>query len=122
MHNDFKSLTIASRISSFRHALAGIAKLIRQEPNIQIHLLATVAAVVLGFVMRLDSGRWIALVFAIALVWITEALNTALEMLCDLVCDNKYHPVVKVIKDIAAAAVFIASLASMVIGILIFIN
>lgn len=112
--------TIRLRGNSFKYAFAGIAQLLKQEPNARIHLAATVMAVIAGIVKGLTPMQWTAIAFAIGFVWVTEALNTAIEMLCNIWCDNKYHPTVKIIKDIAAGAVLIASIVSVAVGIAVF--
>jgi diacylglycerol kinase (ATP) len=61
------------------------------------------------------------LVVAISLVWITEALNTAVEFIVDMASPD-FHPLAMKAKDVAAAAVLIASITAIMIGILIIIN
>jgi diacylglycerol kinase (ATP) len=114
------SLTIRSRIKSFGFAFRGIVSLFLQEPNAKLHLLATVAVVIAGAWKDLSRSQWTAVVLAIALVWLAEALNTAVEMICDLVVGSSFHPTVKRIKDIAAAGVLIVSIAAAVVGVLVF--
>ena len=109
-----------ARLFSFVYAIRGIGSLIRQEPNARLHAVATVLAIALGCYRHITRLEWIALTIVIALVWIAEALNTCVEMLCDLWCEGEYHPQVKIIKDIAAAAVIIAALCALVTGIIIF--
>ena len=60
------------------------------------------------------------MVLTIALVLVVEAVNTALETLCDLVSPS-YHPLVKRAKDVAAAAVLLAALAAVAIAALLFV-
>lgn len=115
-----KSMSAAARSKSFSYAFNGIWLLLTGEPNVKIHALATVAAIVAGVMRHISNTAWVALAFAIGLVWITEALNTCIERLCDFCCENKFHPAIKVIKDIAAAAVLIAALTSITIAIIIF--
>jgi diacylglycerol kinase len=115
-----KSLHPISRAHSIKYALHGFAALLKQEPNCRIHLAATVVAVIAGFVRHLSQGQWIAIIFAIGIVWITEALNTCIEKLCNIWCDNQLHDEVKVIKDIAAAAVLAAAIVSVIIAIIVF--
>lgn len=117
-----KSIHPKARLSSFGYALRGIRSLIRQEPNAKLHALATVAAIALGIVRHISAGQWMCLSIVIALVWMAEAFNTCIEMLCDLWCKGEYHPGVKVVKDIAAAAVFIAALCAAVVGAFIFLK
>ena len=115
-----KKMTMTSRSNSFRYAFSGLAQLFRNEPNARLHALATVIVIVAGFIKHLSPMQWVAIVFAIGLVWITEALNTCIEKLCDFSCGGQIHPAIKIIKDIAAAAVLVAAITSLVIGIIIF--
>ena len=118
--NTNKNLSILSRANSFRFALNGLAALMK-EPNAKLHLVAAIVVVTAGFVQHISHRQWIAISFAIGLVWITEALNTCLEKLCDFACKGELHPAIKTIKDIAAGAVLIASITSIVIACIIFI-
>ena len=86
----------------------------------RIHAVASIAVVVLGFVQEISRGQWMGIIFAICLVWVTEAVNTSIEMLCNLVVDNKFHPMVKIIKDISAGAVLLAAIASLFIAGVVF--
>lgn len=115
-----KSLHPRARLSSFGYAIRGIGSLIKQEPNAKLHALATAIAVAAGFVFDITRGEWLVLVVVIALVWMAEAFNTCIEMLCDLWCKGEYHPQVKQIKDISAAAVLIISICAAITGIIIF--
>jgi len=109
-----------ARLSSFGHAIRGIGSLIQQEPNARLHAVATLLAIGLGCYRHITRMEWVALVIVIVLVWMAEALNTCVELLCDLWCKGEYHPQVKIIKDIAAAAVIISALGAAVTGVIIF--
>jgi diacylglycerol kinase (ATP) len=116
-----KSLHPRARLSSFGYAIRGIGSLVRQEPNALIHAVITAAVIGLGLLLHISRSEWIAIAIAIALVWMAEAFNTCIEMLCDLWCKGEFHPKVKLIKDIAAAAVLIASIIAMSVGALVFL-
>jgi len=90
------------------------------EYNARVHALATVIAVSAGFILGIDRLEWVALVLTIAAVWSLEAVNTAIEAVCDLVSPEQ-HPLVKKAKDVAAGAVLVAALAALVVAGLIFI-
>lgn len=121
MHKE-KSFTLRSRINSFGFAANGLIVLIKQEPNVKIHLAATIIVIITGFIKSLSAFEWVAIIMAIAAVWITEAINTTVEMVCDLYCNKEYNKKVKIIKDIAAGSVLIASIASIIIALIIFIK
>lgn len=111
---------LASRIRSFRYALKGIAWMLIHEPNARIHAVATVLVTAAGLVRGLSAAQWLWIVGAVAAVWVAEALNTAIEQLCDLWCDRNYHPAIAVIKDVAAGAVLLAAIAAVIIGSIVF--
>ena len=112
-------MSIRSRGNSFIYAINGIRLLLR-EPNARIHALATVAVIAAGIARHINSTQWMAISIAISIVWITEALNTCIEKLCDYACNKEIHPAIKVIKDLAAGAVLIAAITSIVTGIIVF--
>jgi diacylglycerol kinase len=105
-------------VTSIRHALEGIACVIREERNARIHLAATAAVIVLGLWLGLTPIEWALIVVAIALVFVGEMLNTVVEVVVDLVTPEE-HPLAKCAKDIAAGAILVASLAAAIIGLLV---
>jgi len=115
-----KKMNMRSRANSFGYALNGLYELLKTEPNVRIHAIATVVVIAAGLWQHLSPMKWVAISTAIGMVWITEAINTAVEKLCDLWCENKWHPEVKLIKDVAAGAVLIAAIISIVIGVFVF--
>jgi diacylglycerol kinase len=79
---------------------------------------ATVVTILIGLWIELDGRDWAVIVFVIAMVWAAEFLNTALEIVVDLASPD-LHPLARVGKDVGAAAVLIAALSAVIIGILI---
>ncbi|MGZ5243321.1 MAG: diacylglycerol kinase family protein [Bacteroidia bacterium] len=111
---------IHKRANSFVYAFKGIFSLLGTQPNAVIHLVATVIVISFGFYFDLAKWEWITIVLCIALVWIAEALNTAIEFVVNLV-SPEYHPLAGKAKDVAAAAVLIAALFSVIVGSIIFL-
>jgi len=114
-----KKFSITDRIKSFGFAFEGIAVFFKTQHNAWIHLLAAIMAVAAGFYFRIASEEWCWIVTAIALVFITEMFNTAIEFLCDAV-SPEIHPQIKKVKDVSAAAVLLSSIAAVVIALVIF--
>jgi diacylglycerol kinase (ATP) len=106
------------RIRGFKFAFAGIWTMLKSQHNARIHASATVAVIVAGLVFSLSPSEWCWLVLAIMAVWTAEALNTALEFLAD-VASPEFHPLVKHSKDVAAGAVLISAIGSVIIGVLV---
>lgn len=116
-----KQSGIISRLRSIGHAIDGIKTLVKEEPNMRIHALASILVIVVGIVKGLSNTQWLAITFAIASVCSLEAVNTCIELLCNKTCGTQPDPQIKIIKDIAAAAVLIAAAASLVVAALIFL-
>ncbi len=112
--------SLAARVESFRHAIRGFLDLLRAQHNARIHLVATLLVVALAGWLKLGRADWIALLLAVGLVWIAEALNTALEYLADAAVPE-HHPLIGKAKDAAAAGVLLASLIAALIGLLVFL-
>jgi|SRR5437773_988743 len=112
------TLTFTGRIRSIKCALIGIGVMISSQHNAWIHAAATVLVVMVGLFLRLNSAQWCWIVLAIMSVWTAEALNTAFEFLTD-VASPEFHPLAARAKDVAAGAVLIAAIGSVVIGLLV---
>ncbi|WP_028968463.1 diacylglycerol kinase family protein [Spongiibacter tropicus] len=115
-----KPFSLAERVRSFRYAFSGLAELLRSQHNARVHLFASLLVVIVGLSLGVTRMEWSALLLAMMLVWIAEALNTALEFLCDLV-STEFHPLIKKSKDVAAAAVLISAMGAVMIAALIFV-
>jgi len=107
-----------ARAKSFVFAGRGLLRLF-EEPNAKVHAAATVVVVALGVFLEVNKTDWLWLCCAIAVVWIAEALNTALELACDAAVPAR-DPKIGAAKDVAAAAALLAALFSMVVGALVF--
>ena len=110
---------LKQRVKSFGYAFKGIGTLVRTQPHARIHAMATVVVVGCGFLFEVTRIDWLALVLAIALVWVAEAVNTAIEFLTDL-ASPEYHPLAGKAKDVAAGAVLLAAIAAIAIAVIVF--
>lgn len=111
--------SVRKRAESIGHAFRGLGFMLRSQHNAWLHAVATVIVVVAGFAFGLSSADWKWLVATIAMVWVVETLNTAVEHVCDVVSPD-YHDSVKVAKDVAAGAVLISAIGAVIMGLLIF--
>jgi diacylglycerol kinase (ATP) len=105
--------------NSFKFAFTGIAYLFLYHRNMRIIFLSGIAAFVLGLYFQLKGIELIVLCITITLVFMAEIFNTAIEMMLDMTT-TKYHPLIKLVKDIAAAVVLLASLNAVAVGLIIF--
>lgn len=105
---------------SLGHALDGIEYAINHERNIKIEIFMSIIVSILGFLLKINIIEWGLIVLTISLVLVLELVNTAIERTVDLVTKD-YYELAKNAKDVAAGAVLIASMFSVVIGIIIFL-
>lgn len=107
-------------VRSFRYAASGILGCFKTQPNFRIHILAATAAVITGAGLQINHLKWIIVTICISMVLVTELLNTAMEKICDHV-NPSHHPQIKIIKDMAAGAVLVVAVMSIITAALIFI-
>jgi len=114
-----KRFSLRSRAQSFGPALRGLGWMIVAQHNARIHAVATLVVGTLAWALGVSRGEWLALLLAIGAVWATEAINSALEQLCDAV-SPRAHPAIGRAKDVAAGAVLVAAFTATLVGVLVF--
>jgi len=112
--------TFSGRLRSVRFACRGIRTMLISQHNAWLHAFATIVVCAAGAGLQISRSEWCAVVIAIIAVWTAEALNTSLELLCD-VASPGFHPSVEKAKDVAAGGVLITALGAVVVGLLVFV-
>lgn len=115
-----KRFSLGRILKSFGYAFQGLKTLTNEESNSWVHILFTSCIIIAGFVFQISSCEWIAVVFAIGFVLVTEIVNTAIENICDFISPAR-HESIKRIKDLSAAAVLVSAITALVVGLIIFI-
>ena len=115
-----EKFSIAKRLKSFAYAFNGLRILFREEHNSRIHLFATVCVIVAGVLLKLSILEWVAIAFAVGLVFSGEIFNSSIEDIADVVCPERDDRIKKV-KDMAAAAVLVNAIVAATIGLLVFL-
>lgn len=110
----------AKRAMSFKYAIEGLATALADQPNLVFQLCIASIILALGFYFQITKAEWLIISLTIGFVLALELTNTAIEEIVDSFTD-KVHPSAKKAKDVAAAAVLIASLTATVIGLIIFL-
>ena len=105
---------------SFTYPIKGLKYAYKNEQNLAVDVTMALLVTVAGFIFRVSVHEWAILALTIGLVLGMELVNTAIEAVVDLVTED-YHPLAKVAKDTAAAAVFVIAIASVVVGLIIFL-
>lgn len=111
---------LRQRKNSIDLAFGGLVRFFKSGPHASIHFISAVLVIVMAWKLSVSRMEWIALIIAICLVIQTEILNTVVEKVMDFVHPD-FDPRVKIIKDMAAAAVLWSSIVAMVIGCVIFL-
>ena len=104
---------------SYSYAFKGLFKIFREEQNLKIQTLASLAVLVLGIYFRVNRIEWAILTLAVCLVLTAEITNSAVERVTD-VLKPRINIYIKEIKDIMAAAVLLSSIAAVITGVIIF--
>ncbi len=111
---------LKKRIQSFVFAGQGLSYLFKTQSNAKIHLFTAILVIYLSFLLGLNILEWCLVCLSIGMVMAAESFNTALESLVDLVTPE-YHPLAKITKDTASAAVLILAFTALSIACLIFL-
>jgi diacylglycerol kinase len=107
-----------ARIHSFRYAFEGWWYVLSTQQNAWIHAVVSIAVFVLALWLHVSRTEWAVLILTIMVVWMAEFMNTALEAVVDMTMPDP-HPLAKVAKDVAAAAVLVGACGAVLIGLLV---
>ena len=107
-------------LDSVKNCLDGIKYTLKNENNFLREMIIGIIVIICGFVFHLNSYEWAIIIFLIGLVLVCELINTALEKTVDLYT-KEYSAIGKVIKDAAGGAVLVVSIATAIIGLIIFL-
>ncbi len=105
-------------IKSFKYALEGIRLAVSLDLNVRIHLLASVVVLVLSFVLKVSTIEFLFIILAIFFVFISEMINTAIEEMTNLIT-REHHVSARIAKDVAAGAVLLSAVFSIIIASII---
>ena len=104
----------------FSNAFRGMYVVYKTTRHLFIHLISALLVIIFGFYLKVSGLEWIALVFAIGFVLVSETFNTAIEIDIDLT-SPEYHPYAKDTKDVAAAAVLLSVFVAVIVGLIVFL-
>ena len=108
-------------VHSLNSALEGIIHTLKTERNMRIHFIVGSLVLIMGVTLQLSNIEFMFLCLAVFFVLVCEMFNTAIEYAVDLINDE-FHPLAKIIKDIAAGAVFVASVNAVITGYILIIS
>ncbi len=108
------------RLKAFKFALSGITQAFKQETHLKMMGLAGLLVIYFAWICGITKYEWLAVLCCITMVVCLELVNSSIEKLCDRLLPGP-DPKVKYIKDVAAGAVLIASIFSVIAGVVIFL-
>ena len=103
--------------TSFRYAAQGLGYAFLSQRNFRIHVITGFAVFAMAAWLQLDLAQMAVLALTVAAVLVLELLNTAIEAVVDLAIGRRFHPLARIAKDCAAAAVLVAAISSMLIAL-----
>lgn len=115
-----EKFSLKKRSKSALYALNGLRVLFLEEHNSRIHIAIVIVVVTAGFLLKISNTEWLVVCILIALVFSLEIINSAIENICDYI-SPQWSEVIKKVKDLAAAAVFVSSVISVICGAIIFL-
>lgn len=115
-----KDSFLVNRLKSIRYAYKGALLLLKTEASIKVQVIIALMVTCAGFYFKISSNEWIVQLLAMGLVMSVEGINTAIEEIANFVHPEQ-HNKIGLIKDIAAGAVFIASVFASIIGLIIYL-
>ena len=104
---------------SFIDCIHGLEFTIENEDNFKREIVLGIIALIMSFILKISKIEFIIVLVVIALVLISEVINTAIERAVDLYT-TKYNETAKIAKDVSAFSVLLTSIFSLIIGIIIF--
>jgi diacylglycerol kinase len=116
--NAYSPIVSTSRLASLSYALAGWLYMLRWQKNTRLQAVASIAVLLLSWWVGIDALSWAIIILTITIVWMAEFLNAAVEAVVNL-ATAELHPMAKVGKDVAAAAVLLGVVASVLVGLLV---
>ncbi|HBV22514.1 MAG TPA: diacylglycerol kinase [Jeotgalicoccus sp.] len=105
-------------LDRFKHPLQGIFQLFKKDRNFLLHSVIAATVICICAAVNITAVEWLFIITAVFLVLITETLNSAIEYTVDLITGD-YHILARYAKDIAAAAVLLASIYAVIVGMVI---
>ena len=115
-----EKFSFKKRSKSAIYALSGLKTLFLEEHNSRIRVVITILVIAAGILLDISLTEWLVVILLVGLVFGLEIMNSAIENLCDYI-SPQWHESIKKIKDLAAAAVFVASVISVICGAIIFL-
>ncbi len=98
----------------------GYGSAFKTEKNMKIHILIMLLVIIAGIIFKITINEWITCIILFAIVISSELINTAIEATVDI-ASPQINEKAKLAKDVAAGAVLVNAIASVIIGMIIFV-
>ena len=118
--NKIKKKGIKRFFNSFINSFNGLKYAYLYEQSFLLHAILVIVVLITGFYFHISKMQWAILLIVLAMVMITELINTAIEAVVDLVTDE-YHELAKIAKDCGSAATFVSSILAVGLYVYVFL-
>lgn len=107
---------------SLYYSFKGLSYVVRHEHSFRLDIIFAFSTIVLGFVFRISISKWLVLSISILLLFISELINTVIELICDeILAIKSYSRPVELVKDIMSGAVFLSIFNLSIVSIFFFL-
>ncbi|MDD5135724.1 MAG: diacylglycerol kinase [Candidatus Omnitrophica bacterium] len=106
-------------VESFNAAVEGFIYVLKTERNMRVHFLAAFFFILLGIYLNFSYMETLALCITVMLVLGSEMINTAIELIVDMIKVD-FHPIARIVKDVSAGVVLLTSVNAVVVGYMLF--
>lgn len=114
-----KESFLKNRLKSIGFAVKGLIILVKTENSIKLQLAIAIMVTLAGVYFNISKTEWLFQITMIGMVMSIEGVNTAVEHLADFI-HPEHHQKIGLIKDVAAGAVFIASIVAIITAVIIY--
>lgn len=105
---------------SFIYAWDGIVWAFKTQPNFRIHIVLSLLALILGWLLTVSTIEYLVIIFTIILGLSTEMINTSIEAMTDLITLER-RPEAKIAKDVAAGMMLLTAIGAFIVGCVVFV-
>lgn len=108
----------SSLLQSFNYAFQGLVAAVRHQRNMRVHIVLAFVVLLVSIFLNLSRLQLVMIFIAVAFVFITELINSAIEAVVDMITDG-FDPRAKRAKDMAAGAVLVAAINALIVAYLV---
>lgn len=119
-YSTINNMNLKKFMKSFSFAFQGLKLAVQVDQNVRFHIVVGILVLILSFILKISKLDFLLIILAIFFVLITEMINTAIEEMTNLII-KEHRLEAKIAKDVAAGAVLLSAIFSVVVGLMVFL-